>query len=231
MSRVGSSLIELVIAIVVMGIAVMSLPLILTQTQKNDAVALQQEAILATKTKMNYLLAYDWDANSYDGNASIARVLDTTGLAGADNAFDVNITTDTRRAGHIKADKRRRLWDIGHSKRFPNNESAGLDDIDDYNGKDENITITAQDMDFIFEITLSPSVVYVSDSLTSGNYNDANLSFKFDASTEQNLSNPSNIKMITIRTIDTDTGGDNVKTVLRAFASNIGQSKIIKKSW
>ncbi|MBE0492107.1 MAG: hypothetical protein IBX44_07630 [Sulfurospirillum sp.] len=231
MSRTGSSLIELIIAIVVMGIAIMSLPLVLSQSQNSNALALQQEAILATKTKLGYLLSYDWDANSYDANASLARVLDTTGLGGADNAFDVNVTTDIRRAGHVNADKRRRLWDVGHSKRAPLNESAGLNDIDDFHGVDENMSITSEDMDFMFNITLRPSVAYLQDSLSGGNYNDANISFNFDATNDQNLSNQSNIKMITVSTIDTASGGDYVNITLRAFASNIGQNKLAKREW
>lgn len=224
-SRAGSSLIELVIAIVVMGIAVMSLPMLLTQTQNNDTISLQQEAILATKTKLGYLLSYDWDANSYDANASSARVLDTTGYAGADNDFN---TTSTRRIGHINASKRRRLWD---DKRAPLNESAGLNDIDDFNGVDENMSITSQDMDFLFNITLKPTVSYLQDSLVSGSYNDANISFDFNVDNNQSLSHPTNIKMITVTTVEQDPSSNYVNVTLRAFAANIGQSKIIKRAW
>ena len=58
------SMLELVVAIVVMGIVVMSLPLILTQVQNNNAFAMQQEAILAAKAKIGDVLTYEWDANS-----------------------------------------------------------------------------------------------------------------------------------------------------------------------
>ena len=48
--RKAASMIELIIAIVVMGIAVMTLPILLLKTQNNNAYTLQQEIILAART-------------------------------------------------------------------------------------------------------------------------------------------------------------------------------------
>ena len=55
--RSAMSMIELVVAIVVMGIAVASLPLILLQTQRSTALAMQQEVILATTTRLAFILS------------------------------------------------------------------------------------------------------------------------------------------------------------------------------
>ena len=233
--RKAVSLIELIIAIVVMGIAVMSLPLILTQTQSNNALALQQEAILSTKAKIGFISSYPWDQNSWDGAGSIFRVLDTTDSPSADNAFDVNTTTDIRRIGHIPTDKRRRLWDIGNANRAPNNEVTATpneDDIDDFNASDDNITIAdPTQMDYIFALTMTPEIVYLRDSLSAGNYLNSNtIQFDFNATNiEQNTSSPTNIKMITVRTVSQV--GNDVNVSLRSFASNIGQSRISKRDW
>ena len=227
MMRHGASMLELVIAIVVMGIAVSALPLILTQSQNSNAMALQQEAILATKAKMSYILAYEWDANSFDTAAGMSRVLDTTASASADNAFDANNTT--RRIGHINADKRRRLWDVGNGNRTPLAETAGFNDIDDFHGRDENVSVTTSEDDYIFNINLNPTVQYISDSPVAGfAYTNETLRFDFNASNTSG--NPTNIKMITINTTDT-AGNNGVNVVLRAFASNIGESAILKKAW
>jgi hypothetical protein len=220
--RLGASMIELVIAIVVMGIAVMSLPLILTQSQNSNAMALQQEAILATKTKLGYLLSYEWDANSYDALASVSRVLNTTASASADSDFN---TTTTRRTGHVVADNRRRLRD---DLAAPSTDGgagwadAALEDIDDFDGKDENTTIASETMDYIFNLQLMPTVNYISDTASYVNQQDMN--FTFDANTT--FTNPTNIKMITVTTT-----GNNIKIVLRAFASNVGESGILKRAW
>jgi len=232
--RKAVSLIELIIAIVVMGIAVMSLPLILTQTQSNNALALQQEAILSTKAKIEFISSYPWDQNSWDGTGSIFRVLDTTDSPSADNAFDVNTTTDIRRIGHIQTDKRRRLWDVGNANRAPNNEVTAApneDDIDDFNNHtDNNITIAdPTQMDYIFALTMTPEIVYLRDTAIGG-YNGTTVQFDFDATnTETNTSKPTNIKMITVRTVSQV--GNDVNVSLRSFASNIGQSKISKRDW
>jgi len=222
--RRGASMIELVIAIVVMGIAVMSLPLILTQSQNSNAMALQQEAILATKTKLGYLLSYEWDANSYDPTASVSRVLNTTASGSADNDFD---TTTSRRNGHVIADNRRKLRDNNASPTPDDGNAAWgnalLEDIDDFDGKDENTTIASDTMDYIFNLQLRPTVNYVSDSAT---YANQDMTFTFDANTT--FTNPTNIKMITIQSRDTS---NNINIVLRAFASNVGESSIAKKAW
>jgi len=220
------SMIELVFAIVIIGIAVMSLPLILTQVQNSNSFALRQEVILSIKTKLSYILAYQWDQNTYDATADIERVL--TIPASADTATDFNTST-TRRKGHVLADGRRRLWDdLNTSTPKANFGTAGLpSDIDDFNGKDENKTITALD-DFIFDLNLSTSVNYIKDTLQAGNYATSNaITFTFNP--ENNTTNNStNIKMIKVSA--TANGIENPISMY-AFSSNIGQSKVAKKRW
>lgn len=221
--RKAASMLELVIAIVVMGIAVMTLPLILTQSQNSNALALQQEVILATKTKLGYILAYEWDANSYDANASVSRVLNTTNSASADSDFNA---TTTRRIGHVSADNRRRLRDDMASPTPSGSASwgnAALLDMDDFHNKVEHTTVVAADMDYVFNLELNSSVTYINDSAL---YTNQDINFTFDASSTP--ANPTNIKMITVRTKDTS---NNVNIILRAFASNIGESGIAKKEW
>ena len=221
--RKAASMLELVIAIVVMGIAVMTLPLILTQSQNSNALALQQEVILATKTKLGYILAYEWDANSYDANASVSRVLNTTNSASADSDFNA---TTTRRIGHVSADNRRRLRDDMASPTPSGSASwgnAALLDMDDFHNKVEHTTVVAADMDYVFNLELNSSVTYINDSAL---YTNQDINFTFDASSTP--ANPTNIKMITVQT----TGENGINITMRAFASNIGESGILsKENW
>lgn len=214
------SMIETVIAIVVMGIAVSALPMILTQSQSNNALSLQQEAILATKSKVGYILGYEWDADSYDATAGVSRVLDTTASSNAHDAFDAIDANTTRRIGHVIADKRRR---IREGFVTPNTETSGFDDIDDFNARSEIITISDVD-DYIFDLNLSSSVTYVSDGRGSVNYNNADIAFNFGTTTI--TGNPTNIKMISVTTT-----GEGMNITLRAFASNIGESTLAKRIW
>lgn len=218
--RKAASMIELVIAIVVMGIAVMSLPLILTQSQNSNALALQQEAIMATKTQLAYILSYEWDENSFDANASTSRVLVT-------NSDDDLNATGLRRKGHVEGEKRRRLWDtsVTTAQRSPNAETSGSNDIDDFNNYSETVAIASQNMDYIFNLELNTSVRYFTDTAT---YEDENLTdFSFDyASTTPG--SPTNIKMVAVTARDLP-NRNTLNITLRAFASNIGESVVLKK--
>ncbi len=219
------SMIELVFAIVIMGIAVMSLPLILTQVQNSNSFALRQEVILSLKTKLSYILTYQWDQNTYDETADIERVLNVP--ASADTATDFNTST-IRRNGHVFADGRRRLWDDLRAPTTKVNFTTDTanDDIDDFNGESETKTITALD-DFIFNVTLNTSVSYIKDRLDTGTYASSNaITFIFNP--DNNTTNSTNIKMIKVTAT---ANGIERPISMYAFSSNIGQSKVTKKTW
>jgi len=202
----------------------MSLPLVLLQTQRGNALTLEQEVILATKTRLAFIFSHEWDVNSYDSTAGVSRVLNTTASADADNAFD---TITVRRTGHVAADERRRLRD---DKKTPTSRT-GTDwnatiptDIDDFDGKTDNVNVTAADMDYIYSISLTSKIDYISDALQSGIYATSDsITFAFNPTNTK--TNPTNIKMISVTS-----SGSDANITLRAFASNIGESGILKRS-
>lgn len=209
------SLIELVFTIVIMGIAVMSLPLILTQVQRNDTFAMQQEAILAAKAKIGNILTYEWDEKSYDLTASRSFVLDTTG---ADELRRVG-TTNMRR-GHILAESRRKFFDANTTASPIASDGGDLDDIDDFNGTSNPLTVTAGEnagtLDYIFNLNLNTSITYATDSAT---YNVSPVAFTF---------NPDNNATVTnIKTISVTVSGGDQNITLRAFTCNIGESLLL----
>ncbi|MFW9619886.1 MAG: type IV pilus modification PilV family protein [Sulfurospirillum sp.] len=226
--RSAMSMIELVVAIVVMGIAVASLPLILLQTQRSTALAMQQEVILATTTRLAFILSHEWDTFSYDTTAGVSRVLDTTSSTSADNAFDTIDANSTRRIGHVQADGRRKLRNDKHVPSIDGGADWGntiLTDIDDFDDKVDTITVISADMDYTFNINLTSKIQYVTDAPASGNYNASAVSFNFNINS--NPATPTNLKMISV----TSSGSDSNIT-LRAFAANIGESSILKRgSW
>lgn len=217
------SMIELVIAIVVMGIVVASLPLILLQSQRSTTLSLEQEVILATKSRLAFILSHEWDVNSYDANASLSRVLNTN----SDPEFNTN---STRRSGHVDADGRRRLRDDMLAPTVTTNANwrdNNLSDIDDFDNRLTTVIASASDMDYTFtKIDLNSTVSYVSDALTIGAYANQNVTFTF---TTVSQPNPTNIKMITINAHAEGATTSNI--TLRAFASNIGESAIMRKTW
>lgn len=221
MMRSAMSMLELVFAIVIMGIAVMSLPLILTQVQTNNAFALQQEAILAAKTKIGDILTHEWDDNSYDTTAQRSFALDTTN-------GDVELRrvgTTNQRIGHINVDYRRKLYDAtvvlnDRSASAIGADAGDLDDIDDFSGQATTIAATletAGTLDYVFTaLTLTPTITYASDTAT---YSNPILTFTFD---------PVNANAITnIKTISVQVTGTNQNITLRAFSCNIGESTLL----
>lgn len=62
----GFSLIELVLAIVIVSIAILALPTIVIQSQRSNEMALQQELTLQAKAMIGRVLSSSWDSNHWD---------------------------------------------------------------------------------------------------------------------------------------------------------------------
>ena len=205
--RKASSMIELVIAIVVMGIAVMTLPLMLERTQANNAFVMQQEAILAAKTQLGDIITYPWDDNSLQGN--VVAVLDTEG----NNDYKREAGT-IRRKGHVKQDKRRKFFDAviipGNNAEISISDFIGtsqLSPTSDIGGVEET------SLDYRFTIDLNTTVSYVSDA-----------TFAFPIITQVATSN--------IKMIEVEASGDEMSTfTLRAYSANIGESQLLRRDY
>ena len=220
--RKAASMLELIIAIVVMGIAVMTLPILLLKTQNNNAYTLQQEIILAARTKMGDTLTYRWDEHSLINNKIF--ILKTNGDS------ELNATSQSeyiRRIGNVKGDKRRRFSpDLNSSTPVANlgPDSGDLDDIDDFDGKVDTLELSSQStsLDYHFtDFNLTTTVVYVSDS---ANYNNQTLNFVFGTTPDTNTSN---IKMLTLKV----SGPNNTPFTVRSYSCNIGESELLRKAY
>ena len=102
--RFAFTMIELIFAIVIIAIAVVSLPIMTAATQKGVEENILQEAVYAASSQLMNILSAYWDENSMkDGNISLySRVIDI------DN--DCNATTKLR-PGHIAQPFHRRCLD------------------------------------------------------------------------------------------------------------------------
>lgn len=228
--RHGASMLELVVAIVVMGIAVMALPLMLSQTKSNNEFAMQQEAILAARTKLGDVMTYAWDeANVALTGATL--VLDTNDT-GSD--IELNKVNGSRRIGHIFSDKRRKGYDIQALSTASGilgadvgeTQLSDYDDIDDFHNTSQQLfnsgeaTIVGQDYKFT-DMNLTTRITYIDDSATY--INDSINDFIF---TTGNANRRSNIKMVEITV-----SGSQTNFVLRSYSSNIGESELLRRTW
>ena len=62
--RPAIAMIELIFAIVIMGIILMSAPMLISTATKSGYVAIQQEAINEAASQINMIMGYHWDEGS-----------------------------------------------------------------------------------------------------------------------------------------------------------------------
>lgn len=207
MVRFAFTMIELVFAIVIIGITVISLPMMTQATSKGIENSLVQEAIFAASAELNLAVTYHWDENSTEVNSTdtLARVIDT----GDCNSF-------TRlRPGHVGQPLHRRCLDSNLTR--PSAIGSDLDDLDD--------------LDDIDSVTQHIFVVSGTGSISSahGYKNDYNstTNVSYAAFNDTNASSH-NMKKITV-TIKDQLG--KIITVLSTYSANIGEVDYYKRSY
>ncbi len=230
MKRAGFSLIELVLAIVIIAISLMTIPLMLAQSGNNNSFAMAQETIFAARTKMGNILTHQWDASSTENNGSITyiRVLD---VAAGDLELERNASTqdDNRRKGHVASDFRRRFHDGNTTAAGMTSPSGGFFDannttIDQFHN-DFSTLSSFGDFDYVRDFNLTTTVSYISDD---ANYAQQIIGFDFNISSRADINittNSTNIKMIEV----TARSEDGNVFVFRSFSSNIGQTDLLSR--
>ncbi len=247
--RNGIAMIELIFALVIIGIVMMSAPMLISQSQKSTIVVLQQEAIAAGASDLSMILSRHWD--EADTNTSIGspvlRVTNGSPLLDA-------VTGTDRRAGTPDISSRNFLDNFGDEQnatipsRFGPVIASTLenDDISNsYDDMDDFATTGVAGTLAIADAALRGDLVDTDVNTGSGGMQfDTQITYMVDANTTFNASsitfNPfnttvagtSNIKMIQI----TVTSGGNIdeleKTIiLKAFSSNIGAYELAKKGF
>ncbi len=222
-------MIELIVAIVVIGITFMSVPLIMSETERSVETSVHQEAVMAGLSQMVNIMSYKWDENQTDEslNGGYAKVLDTFYT----NPLQCREISGTRmRIGHFQEDYRRKCYNEERNATAPANlgsDGGDMDDIDDINGKDASLLSGAgnNESDYKQNYNIKISVVYVEDDLSNGNdYTPINIIGT--VSTTSVTTEPTSIKMIET-TISSDTS--DTKVVMRSFAANVGEVRYFSK--
>jgi len=211
------ALIELIFAIVVMGIALMSAPMLLSTAAKSTTVALQQEGINEAVSQMNLILTYPWDQNDTD-TACIPPVLH---VANGDSELDE--ANDDRRIGVPLASSSRTFKCDGkeYNASVIGQEGNVTDDIDDFNGKNYSLVVESSGSggtDYLEKSTvnIATSVSYIGDSADYA-------SKSFSYTPQGNSDDSTNIKKIQVTLTSTSGVQELQKTItFNAFSCNIG---------
>jgi len=235
--RPAIAMIELIFALVIMGITLMSAPMLIERATKSSYVALQQEAITAGATQLSMIMTAAWDHADIN-TTNYMPVLTTASGTGASPAI-ANCTTNTPPG--VSSSNGRYCKDSSHS--FYPASAIALDsnyaDIDDFNGTDSNITLYNTEnatSDYIDkDITIRSNIYYGIDTPKKKNGTNSTGGYDqgIDFSNPFRTSSPTttHIKLVTITLTSTNTAAElNTKNIfLSAFMCNIGAPKQLER--
>ena len=230
--RPAIAMIELIFAIVVMGITLMSAPMLIERATKSTYVALQQESITAGATQLSMIMTTLWDHNDLN-NTNYMPVL-TTASTAIPNCTGITPPGVSNING-------RYCKDIGGSNPFyvasDIKKDSNFSDIDDFNGSSTDITLYATEnalSDYIDKnISILSNVYYGVDTpmksdgdpSTGGYDKDTTFSNPFRTSS----ATTTHIKLITITLTSNNTATElsDKKVFLSAFMCNIGAPRML----
>ncbi len=235
MMRRAIAMIELIFAIVILGIVMMSAPMMVTQASQGSINTLMQEAVTATSAELGMIMTRHWDANNTDERFASPILVVNNG----DNFFKEEKFTDGngtgRRHGTIDRSHRTFLTPFGGrldaSTLLGHDDAAGIDDndIDDFIGiniplLDQFSVTNATAGDYVdINMTKTTDVFYIADApVVNGiiaTYNFAPLPPAGGGTT--------NVKAIVV-TVQSASGIEELdkNITLRAFSCNIGSYEL-----
>jgi len=227
LKRPAIAMIELIFAIVVMGIVLMSAPTLISTASKSGYVAIQQEAIHEAATHLNMIMGYHWDEN--DANELYIDPILEVSASGDTNLNEEGNTS--RRSGTPEVSYRTFIRSDGQrfsASTTPLGPDGGdRDDIDDFSGNTDltEIEVASADNVETTTININAAVAYIPDSPGSGSYTDPGGDNKitFTPNFSGNLGSSTNIKRITV-TLTSSSGVSELdkQIILHAFSCNIG---------
>jgi Tfp pilus assembly protein PilV len=228
--RKAIAMIELIFAIVIMGIVMLSAPLMLTTATKSSEVAFQQESIAIIATHVNSLLTYAWDEENTEATfASRLNILST-------ESSTAQLDRDNTRAMIPAMARAKSTVPTVASASFIDTNDTIKDDVDDFNGFTNDLQITTygtgtttEENEYMdINISINTLVKYGADRASSSNFSTCTsttgCAFSSPFTTAVTTTGTtSNIKHI-ISTL-TSSMVSNKQIILKAFMCNIGSAK------
>ncbi len=212
--RPAIAMIELIFAIVIMGIVMMSAPMLISTAVQSTTVALKQEGISQAVSDVSIILTHEWDENNLD-DTSVLHVTD------GDDALDATVAAPRLRVGVPDyPDRVSRTFSALNASTL-GIEGSERNDIDDFTGTVLNEEVSGSGgKDYIEKgtVAIATSVYYTPDSATySGK------SFAYNFTPDATAGGSSNIKAIKVTVTSTSSVDELEKTIiLHAFSCNLG---------
>lgn len=209
MSR-AFTIIELIVSIVVIGIAFMTLPLIIEQSSKSSEVANLAQSYFKAQVLLKEIASKPWDKQNAikyaEGNGSL--FLDVTN--GSSNLGRWPDNNGSKRIGSFNSDEEMRHFysSATFASQIPNN-SNDYNSIESYN----NYQTQAGNSNFIVNVS------YVSDTATQNGSSETAI-WNLNGG-QSSLTQSTNLKRIVV-TVQNNFGANNSVATLSYFSSNIG---------
>ena len=207
--RRAFTLIELIFAIVIIAISVVSLPMMNQAISKAIDSNLLQEAIFAAATELNEAISVHWDENSLEATSldSLARVIDHSGNC-ENNA---SLPSYRQMPGHVSQPLHRRC--LNSNAISPDDAAFTTDAVADINNMahpSQNIFINPTPGQAGYKNTYNSAVAVIRPANFNGNNND--------------------IKRIMITVTDDSVPAKTI-TTLKTYSCNIGEIDYYKKEY
>ncbi len=233
MVRYAFTMIELIFAIVIMGITFLTLPTILLRNSDSVERNVIQESIFLASSKLSQVLSFNWDSNSSQTGLNILETADVVRVANGDNLLDRNISDF--RIGHFMQSKHRRMSPSGNVRIASPIGLEGVlyDDIDDFDGLVNFSLIGAGSVGgYKKSYRADVNVTYVSDTsfVAPDTYASNPLNFVFTTA-NVGAAGTTNLKMIEVSIDQNDTTGWQQTLLLRAYVANIGETDYHKRRY
>ncbi len=221
-------MIELIFAIVIMGIVLMSAPMLISTATQSAYVAIQQEAINEAASRVNMIMSYPWDEN----NTQEDNIFPILHVTNGEGALDMNTTTK-RRNGTPKESQRTFVFSDPSISNLNatalGSDSGDKDDMDDFEGSTVGFNTASASTDYIDNnISIATAIRYMkAGSLTP----DATKTIYFSSNFTQNIPT-TNIKSISV-TLTSSSGVSELNTSIKlhAFSCNIGSYTLKERTF
>jgi len=233
--RSAIAMIELIFAIVILGIVMMSAPLLIATATQSSYVVLQQEAIATASAKIAMILTHHWDEGNTDPTRTASILVSPKGNSDLKQMMNGTIPTG-RRAGTPESSSRRFFHSLGgeaisttpHAKLGPDN--GDRDDIDDFiTKKPKNALIdlgsTSTEIGDVIDkkMMIEVKANYLDDRPNSGTYRGSTTKIAYHLPFKRVIKTDSNIKQVQVKLTTNHTEKELQKEiVLNAFSCNIG---------
>jgi type II secretory pathway pseudopilin PulG len=212
-SRKAVAMIELIFAIVIMGIAMLAIPMITTQSSRAVESAMMQESISTAASQIQMIMARQWDQSDVNVLTEPCPILKTQ-----------SVNFDNRGGLNNFGRKADNALNATVSANF---DDGGLNDIDDYNGistlLNSIVASTTSAGDYIDkDMNMTSTVSYANDAMLLG----STTTFHYDPSGAAPIGT-TNIKRISVTLKSDESTFADKEITLNAFSCNIGTAKIL----